>query len=64
MHVMVIQTDLYKQSAPKKSLFNIFGITGKPGITKCRPRLCSYGIVIVTFSDAAADTVRRGSAHK
>jgi len=64
MHAMVIRTDLNKQSTPKKPLLDIFGITGKPGITKCRPRPCSYGVVIVTFSDVGADTVRRLSAHK
>jgi len=40
---MVIWTDLNKQSTPKKSLLNIFRITESPSITKCRPRLCSYG---------------------
>jgi hypothetical protein len=61
---MVIRTDLNKQSTPKKSLLNIFIITGKPSITKCRPRLCSYGVIIVTFSDVGADTVKRESAHE
>jgi hypothetical protein len=61
---MVIQTDFNKQSTLKKSLLNIFSITGKPSITKCRPRLCSYGAIIVTFSDMGVDTVRRESAHK
>jgi hypothetical protein len=64
MRAMVIRTNLNKQSTPKKSLLNIFSITGKPGITKCRPRLRSYGVVVVTFSDVGMDTVRRVSAHE